>query len=263
MSSLIYGFHIKTNQASPKYLSSIKEEDEAKLLDRQTSDSFQEAVEPVIEEYENQSPLSSLSFPLLKRRRQKEACAKPSKLKKILQQRETDIQKLEGKLKATETQNEDIVKQGCELGCRNKCISQLESKVEELVSELLTDSETQGLDHLVYPTRRLTTTFQSPPNSETTPTKPVRIVEMTGATAPNSPASLVTRRSAPPSFGDNDLLSPSSRLALRKARFLSAEIQGTADRRDATAESIVQKLQIELKQPESLHDDKAQGLEAV
>ncbi|CAG8629682.1 5462_t:CDS:2 [Paraglomus occultum] len=31
----------------PKYLSSIKEEDDAKLFDRQTSDSFQEAVEPV------------------------------------------------------------------------------------------------------------------------------------------------------------------------------------------------------------------------
>ncbi|CAG8494654.1 11208_t:CDS:2 [Paraglomus occultum] len=33
--------------------------------------------------------------------------------------------------------------------------------------------------------------------------------------------------------------------------------------RDATAEVIVQKLQIELKQLESLHDDKVQGLEAL
>ncbi|CAG8625129.1 6074_t:CDS:2, partial [Paraglomus occultum] len=76
---------------SPKYLSSIKEEDEAKLLGHQTSDSF---------------PLLMLMQTI-------------EKLKKRLQQRENDIQKLEGKLKAAEAQNENVVKLGHKLGSHN------------------------------------------------------------------------------------------------------------------------------------------------
>ncbi|CAG8625115.1 6073_t:CDS:2 [Paraglomus occultum] len=70
-------------------------------------------------------------------------------------------------------------------------------------------------------------------------------IEMTDSTRPNSPALCHIA------------------LLLCKARSLSAEIQGAADRHDVTTEAIVQKLQIKLKQLEFLHDDKMQVMSAV
>ncbi|CAG8455777.1 7014_t:CDS:2 [Funneliformis mosseae] len=63
-------------------------------------------------------------------------------------------------------------------------------------------------------------------------------------------------------FSDPNALSPFSHGSHRKARSLSAEIQG-AEKKELSSLAMVQKLQIELKQLESLHDDKAAGLDAV
>ncbi|CAI2161616.1 2010_t:CDS:2 [Funneliformis geosporum] len=63
-------------------------------------------------------------------------------------------------------------------------------------------------------------------------------------------------------FNDPNALSPFSHGSHRKARSLSAEIQG-AEKKELSSLAMVQKLQIELKQLESLHDDKAAGLDAV
>ncbi|CAG8467879.1 1610_t:CDS:2 [Dentiscutata erythropus] len=61
---------------------------------------------------------------------------------------------------------------------------------------------------------------------------------------------------------DSKSLSPSTHGTHRKAKSLSAEIKGL-EKRDNSSASMVQKLQIELKQLQSLHEDKDQGLDAV
>ncbi|CAG8517269.1 19698_t:CDS:2 [Gigaspora margarita] len=61
---------------------------------------------------------------------------------------------------------------------------------------------------------------------------------------------------------DPNSLSPQVAGSHRKSRSLSAEIQG-AEKRELSSLAMIQKLQIELKQLESLHKDKAEGLEAV
>ncbi|CAJ0632129.1 13413_t:CDS:2 [Entrophospora sp. SA101] len=57
-------------------------------------------------------------------------------------------------------------------------------------------------------------------------------------------------------------LSPYTRGTHRKARSLSTEIKG-AEKKELTSMAMIQKLQIELRQLELLHEDKAKGLDAV
>ncbi|GBC02805.1 hypothetical protein RclHR1_04830003 [Rhizophagus clarus] len=64
------------------------------------------------------------------------------------------------------------------------------------------------------------------------------------------------------SYNDPNALSPFNHGSHRKARSLSAEIQG-AEKKELSSMAMVQKLQIELKQLESLHADKTAGLDAV
>ncbi|CAG8497372.1 9825_t:CDS:2, partial [Gigaspora rosea] len=61
---------------------------------------------------------------------------------------------------------------------------------------------------------------------------------------------------------DSKSLSPPTHGTHRKAKSLSEEIKGL-EKRDNSNASMVQKLQIELKQLQSLHEDKDQGLNAV
>jgi chromosome segregation ATPase len=63
-------------------------------------------------------------------------------------------------------------------------------------------------------------------------------------------------------YNDPNALSPFNHGSHRKARSLSAEIQG-AEKKELSSLAMVQKLQIELKQLESLHADKTAGLDAV
>ncbi|CAJ0763484.1 8756_t:CDS:1, partial [Entrophospora sp. SA101] len=64
------------------------------------------------------------------------------------------------------------------------------------------------------------------------------------------------------SQNDPDSLSPYLHGTRRKARSLSAEVKG-AEKKELASIAVIQKLQIEFKQLELLHDDKAKGLEAV
>ncbi|CAG8441188.1 13239_t:CDS:2 [Acaulospora morrowiae] len=170
-------------------------------------------------------------------------------LERALHEREDAYMKLELKYKkekSLDEQDQNLLMS--EIEERDRRIAQLEKKVEELVTEisqmkkLRVDSKYQScIDEINELNSRL---------------QEVKIpkygVTLVGDSAPMSPVN-------PDFVQDSESLSTHIHGTHRKAKSLSAEIQG-AEKRELSSMAMVQKLQIELKQLELLHADKEEGL---
>ncbi|CAG8522752.1 8877_t:CDS:10 [Gigaspora rosea] len=167
-------------------------------------------------------------------------------LEKALMEREDAYNKLDLKFKQEKAQDEE--QQNlllAEIDDRDRRISQLEKKVDDLIAEI-SQFKKLKVDVNKVP-RRKHRDYSIVLNLESK----LYELQKTHEKTVSDFAEIKEKYQSFPGGGSH-----------RKSRSLSAEIQG-AEKRELSSLAMIQKLQIELKQLESLHKDKAEGLEAV
>nr|CAG8456812.1 13765_t:CDS:2 [Entrophospora candida] len=189
-----------------------------------------------------------------------------SQLEQFLQEKEEAYVSLEGRLNQEKSNDEKDTKLLLtEIEDRDKRIAELEKKVDELVNNIKLESKLYELqkthEDTVLEFQEIKDKYQgcleelSELYTQLADAKMLHlnIVE----TTPSTPMTDTFDESSNPNS-----LSPYTHGTHRKARSLSTEIKG-AEKKELTSMAMIQKLQIELRQLELLHEDKAKGLDAV
>ncbi|CAG8558581.1 15910_t:CDS:2, partial [Racocetra fulgida] len=182
-------------------------------------------------------------------------------LEKALMEREDAYAKLDAKYKrekAQDEQQQNLLM--AEIEDRDRRIAQLEKKVDDLIAEIAQFKKLK-VDVNKAP-RRKHQKYQSCLGEIDELQAQIQDTKVHFEVNIDTDDSSPTTNQSETIHHDPNSLSPPNYGSHRKSRSLSAEIQG-AEKRELSSMAMIQKLQIELKQLESLHKDKAEGLEAV